>query len=225
MIVTVGNTKGGVGKSTVAVNLTVALATGGADSVLLVDSDEQATALAFTEIRSNRFPEVGPGYTAVALQGGAIRTHVRQLTRHYSHIVIDVSGRDSGSLRAALTLSDLLLIPVAPRSFDLWGVEQTVTVIQEARELNPALRVVAFLNMADTSGPDNIEAIAVLESLDLEVCDCRLVRRKPWSNAAAQGLSVLEYTDPHNRDGSAKAKDDFRKLFNWTFPERKLKTL
>ena len=53
MILTVGNTKGGVGKTTLAVNLTVALAIAGLD-VLLIDGDEQGTATAFTELRSSQ---------------------------------------------------------------------------------------------------------------------------------------------------------------------------
>ena len=90
MILTVGNTKGGVGKTTLAVNLTVALAIAGLD-VLLIDGDEQGTATAFTELRSSQGPECRI-YTAVALHGAAIRTQVRQLRPKYDHIVIDVAA-------------------------------------------------------------------------------------------------------------------------------------
>src|SRR3546814_13728868 len=69
MILAVGNTKGGVGKTTLAVNLAVARALAGRD-LLLVDGDEQGTALTFPELRADR---LGPaGYTAVALTGAAL---------------------------------------------------------------------------------------------------------------------------------------------------------
>ena len=74
--------------------------------------------MAFTQLRSDLLGEAG--YTAVALQGAAIRTQGRQLARIYGHLIIDVGGRDTGSLRAALTIADVLLIPTQPRSFDLW---------------------------------------------------------------------------------------------------------
>lgn len=101
MILAVGNIKGGVGKTTLAVNLAIIRATAGQD-VLLVDGDEQRTALTFTDLRTEQLGQ--PGYTAVSLQRAAFRTQVRQLAGKYDDIVIDVGGRDTGSPRAALTV-------------------------------------------------------------------------------------------------------------------------
>jgi chromosome partitioning protein len=222
MIVCCGNVKGGVGKTTLAINFAVALAGRGED-VLLVDGDKQGTAMAFTELRSilkAAMPEPAPaGYTAVALQGGAIRTQVRQLARNYDHIIIDVGGEDSGSLRAALLVSDLLVMPTAPRSFDLWAVERVADLVQEARGFNENLRALAVLNTADPAGRDNGEALAVLAALPgFEVAPCHLGRRKAYPNAAATGLGVLEYSDSSNPDGVAKARAEFRSLFYLLFP-------
>jgi chromosome partitioning protein len=103
MILTVGNTKGGVGKTTLAVNIAIVRSLLGSD-VLLIDGDEQNTALTFTELRSGQLGNAG--YTAVSLHGAAIRTQVRQLAPKYADIVIDVGGRDTGGLRAALTVTN-----------------------------------------------------------------------------------------------------------------------
>jgi len=195
MILAVGNVKGGVGKTTLAVNLAIALARSGRD-ILLIDGDEQATAIAFTELRTAE-KNGKPGYTVVALQGGAIRTQVRQLASKYSDIVIDVGGRDTGSLRAALTVADVVLIPVQPRSFDLWGVDQTAELVKEAREINERLRAVSVINAADPQGKDNEAAAEALREVEgLELAPGFIVRRKAFPNAAAAGLSVLEYDDP-----------------------------
>src|SRR3954453_240321 len=128
--------------------------------VLLVDGDEQATALTFTELRNQQLGQTG--YTAVSLIGAAIRTQVRQLVRKYDDIIIDVGGRDTGSLRAALTVADMVLIPVQPRSFDLWAIDAMQALVSEAREINDRLRAEVVINAADAQGSDNEAAAEVL---------------------------------------------------------------
>ena len=209
MILAVGNVKGGVGKTTFAINLSIALARAKHD-VLLIDGDEQATALAFTDLRTNR-REGPPGYTAVALHGANLRTQVRQLARKYSDIVIDVGGRDTGSLRAALTVAETVLIPVKPRSFDLWGVDQTADLVREARGLNDRLRAIVVLNEADAQGKDNQEAAGSLREVEgVELAPLLIGRRKAFPNAASNGLSVLEWNDQ-------KAIDEFGHLVRFLF--------
>lgn len=193
MILVVGNTKGGVGKTTLAVNLAIARASEGRD-VLLVDGDEQGTALTFTELRTQQLGQAG--YTAVTLQGAAIRTQVRQLVRKYDDIIIiDVGGRDTGSLRAALTVADTILIPVQPRSFDLWAVENIQALLAEAREINGQLRALVILNAADAQGSDNEAAAEALkETQGIEYLPIVVGRRKAFPNAASAGRSVMEQT-------------------------------
>lgn len=223
MILTVGSTKGGVGKTTLAINLTVALAQFGQD-VLLIDGDDQAHAMAFTELRAASRSEEGPGYTAVALLGSQIRTQVKHLKERYRHIVIDVGGRDTGSLRNALLVSDLILVPTAPRSLDLWGADSTAELIKQARDLNEGLRAVAVLNAADARGTDNDDATRAIEEMEgLELCPVRIGRRKAYPNALAKGLGILEYHDHADRGGVLKAHSEFSQLFSTLFPKLRKK--
>jgi chromosome partitioning protein len=214
MIITVGNTKGGVGKTTVAVNLAILRAGLGHD-VLLVDGDEQGSASLFSQLRAELL--LGKtGYTAVGLYGAAVRTQVRQLAPKYQDIVIDVGGRDTGSLRAALTVSDVLLIPVQPRSFDIWALDAMAALVGEAREINPDLRALAFLNAADAQGKDNAEAREALSELSerssIGALDVTIVRRKAFPNAAAQGRGVVEIRPP-----DAKAVEELAALADAAF--------
>ena len=206
MILAVGNVKGGVGKTTLAVNLAIALSRQGRD-VLLIDGDEQGTTMAFTELRSAQ-KDGKTGYTAVALHGKAIRDQTRQLAPKYADIVIDVGGRDTGSLRAALTVAETIIIPVQPRSFDVWGVDQTAELVRDARHINEHLRAIVVLNNADSQGKDNDAAASALRDIEgIELAPHVIVRRKAFPNAAASGLSVLEYND-------AKAIDELTWLID-----------
>lgn len=189
MILAVGNIKGGVGKTTLAVNIAVALAQRGRD-VLVIDGDEQASAATFARIRGDQAPT---RLTTIQLQGAAIRQQVRQLASKYDEIVIDVGGRDTGSLRAALTIADVILVPFQPRSVDLWAADHIAGLISEARAVNDTLRAFAVLNVADPQGKDNDEATAALAAIDgMVALPVAVVRRKAFPNAFSAGLSVLE---------------------------------
>ena len=66
-----------------------------------------------------------------------------------------------------------------------------------SREVNDKLRAIAVVNEADPLGKDNQKALDYIREIqDLELAPVLVVRRKAFPNAAAAGLSVLEYDDP-----------------------------
>jgi chromosome partitioning protein len=191
VVIVLAQTKGGVGKSTLAVNLAVERSRVGRD-VLLVDADEQATATDFTALRTEQLG--APGYTAVALSGPAVRTQVLQMEPKYDDIIIDASGRDTAGLRAALTVTDVALVPFQPRSFDLWTLGRIEALISEAQQYRDTpLRAVAILNFADPAGGDNAEAAETLTGNEvIAYLDAPIGRRKAFPNAASEGRGVCE---------------------------------
>ena len=191
MIYTIGGIKGGSGKTTVATNLTVWLSSQGRD-VLLVDADDQETATDFTMWRSE-LTDGNTGYTAIQLSDSAVRTEVLKLEPKYDDIVIDTGGRDTASQRAALSIANLFLLPFIPRSFDIWTLEKVTALIDEIRPINPALKILAFLNRSDPRGGDNLGASELLsESGVFTFLDTALGNRKAFANAAARGMGVTE---------------------------------
>ena len=114
-----------------------------------------------------------------------------------------MGGRDTGSLRAALTVAHTLLIPVQPRSFDIWAVDQVAALLTDARQIND-IRAVSVLNAADAQGRDNDDAVEALHEIaGIEVLPLAIGRRKAFPNAAAHGRAVTEAVP---RDAKAVAE-------------------
>lgn len=194
MILTVGNTKGGVGKTTLALNLAVARTLAGHD-VWLVDGDRQGTAQSSVAMRSET--GISPGLACAKYDDGpTLRAQIKQQGHRFEDIIIDAGGRDSTALRAALTLSDVLLIPFQPRSYDVWALNDIAQLVEEARSMHDGLRVLAVLNLADPANlsADNREAAEAVREFPFEFVDAPIRRRKAFANAAGQGRSVLEVT-------------------------------
>jgi len=192
MIVTIGNTKGGVGKTTLAFLLAMARAGAGRD-VLLVDGDQQATAQTAVTIRSEsaRLPCPAcvwfPDHRVLGPQ-------VRRQADKYQDVILDVGGRDTQTLRTALMLSDTVVVPFQPRSAEVWALTDMAAVISETLAQRDGLRVLAVLNGADpTDTSDNRDARAALgdhQVFPLTAAPVR--RRKAFANALGLGLAVDE---------------------------------
>lgn len=212
MILTVGGIKGGSGKTTVATNLAIMRANAGRD-VLLVDADDQETATDFTALRNERH-EGGAGYTSIKLTGAAVRTEIGRLASKYDDVVIDTGGRDTASQRAALTVSNVLLIPFVPRSFDVWTVEKVAELVEEMRTANPDLKAFTFINRADARGSDNAAAAEILADIEtLSLLKARLGQRKSFGNAAAEGLAVTELAERESK-AAAEMETLYQEIFD-----------
>lgn len=194
MIVTVGNTKGGVGKTTLAVQLALARALAGRD-VLVVDGDRQGSAQMVVAVRAEAARM--PGLACVQYPDGAVlRAQVQRQAAKYDDVIIDAGGRDSTALRAALSLTELLIVPFLPRSIDVWALADIAALVDEANGVRDGLRAYAVLNGADpgTSG-DNTEAASALADFpQLTLLDTPVRRRKAFANAVGLGLSIEELT-------------------------------
>lgn len=213
MIVVIGNTKGGVGKTTLAVQLAIARALSGRD-VWLIDGDRQGTATAAIAVRAEAGRQ--PGIACAQYPDGpTLRAQVQQQVAKWDDIIIDVGGRDSTALRASLVLADVLLVPFAPRSYDVWALDDMAALVDEARSVRDGLRCYAVLNQADPgeNSTDNSEAAAaVAEVSQFDYLPSTIRRRKAFSNASGAGLAVSEMT-PRDPKAVAEMKTLIESIF------------
>jgi chromosome partitioning protein len=129
VIIAVVNQKGGAGKTTIAVNLSAALAAEG-KRILLVDADPQQTAQDWAAIRKS--PAT---FRVVGLAKPVLHRAVPRLVADYDfdYVIIDGAPRNYEVSRSAIEAADLVLIPVQPSGADFWASRETVNLTKETQ--------------------------------------------------------------------------------------------
>ena len=186
MIIGVLNQKGGVGKTTLSVNLAASLARTGA-RVLLIDADPQGSALDWAAAREGE-----PLFTVIGFPRPTVHKDIAQLWQGYDHIVIDGPPRVTDLARSAIMASDVVLIPVQPSPYDIWAAAEVVKLIEEASVYKENLKAAFVVNrkIANTAiGRDVGEALA---SYPVPVLAASVTQRVVFAEAVAQGLAVHE---------------------------------
>lgn len=197
MILLVGNTKGGVGKTTIAVQLAIARARAGR-RVWLVDGDQQGSSAMAIQMRADSGiePEIACTLFSDARQ---LRQQVRLQKEAFDDVILDVGGRDTGALRVALMMADVAVVPFAPMSLDLWAIGIMAEVVKDVNAERDGLTCYAVMNQAEprTASADNKEAADAVRAIgEFTYLDTPLVKRKAFSAATGAGLGVAEQTVP-----------------------------
>lgn len=195
-VIVIGNTKGGVGKSTNTVQVAVGRALQGKD-VLLVNGDRQSSSSNAIDRRDAS--GLAPSVTLAAYPDGVqLRTQVLRQLDKYDDVIIDAGGRDSSAFRHAMMIADVMLVPIAPGNFELDALEDEliplIEEIQASRGDNP-LPIYAYLNMAEPKkfSTDNLETRRSIQNYpQLQLLDLQVTRRKSIAAASTLGLAVSE---------------------------------
>lgn len=191
-IILFGAEKGGVGKTTIAVNMAVLRARQGRD-VLLVDTDKQGSASQWAAARTTE--KHTPPITCIGIYGKTLAEQIRHHIPKYDDIVIDAGGRDSVELRAAMMVADAIITPSTPSQFDIYSLYTMDRLVGEAKAFNTGLRSAILVNGAPTNAhsSDADDMREYLEDMENYFILSTIVKeRKAYRTCAKDGLAATE---------------------------------
>jgi len=178
LLITVASFKGGVGKTTTAVHLASALATGG-DRVLLVDGDANRSASAW--LARGHLPVDIATPEAASIAG-------------YRHTVVDTGARPPLEDLEALAGGDLLILPTTAEAMAIHALLQTV---DEIAKLGATYRILLTMVSPLARASAASQARQALEALPLFTQQIR--RYSAYEKASLAGCLVSETGDRYGR--------------------------
>jgi chromosome partitioning protein len=203
-VIAVANTKGGVGKSTLAGNLAWAFATqvDSPEMVLLIDADPQASITKWFDLA-----ELVPFDRTQLTTARVLQQQLPRLRKQYSIIIVDCPPMQSDVTAAGVTQADLGLVPVQPSPLDMLAYSELVPLLRQAQGFNGKLKlrfVVNQLSPRTTLGKEVQESLA---DADIPLLSTMIHDRQVYRRVVAQGSSVVAESGPARDEILALAKD------------------
>lgn len=191
MIISILNEKGGVGKTTLSVNIAHAMKLNGYKT-LLVDSDTQGSAREW-HVRND-----GELLDLISLDVPTIAKDIKQFSSIYDRIIIDGAGWgsvDSKSVDMAIKTimcSDIVLIPLQPSPFDLWGLGNIIELVKTRIEITEGkLKAALILTQALKQAIITKEMKDELREVNMPLLSTVIHRRVVYATSAFEGKTVL----------------------------------
>lgn len=200
MIVLFGHQKGGVGKSTVAINFAYEMQKKH-KNITLLDLDSQNSAILFNQLRAN---EDLATIKCVKESDVEFTSFINEYANNKKNLlIIDSGGYDSDVNRAALLKADMIITPVGISQIEIFGLQKFRKILIEASDaLGTDIKTNVLLNNVDSRSKNKLKELREYISdkkAHFNLLESVIYTRADLKNSYGEGLTVSEY----NKKGSA----------------------
>lgn len=185
MIIATTNSKGGVGKSTIAVHLAAWLHQQG-KQVIVIDCDTQQSCSRWLHRVNVEIPTVQMGTPDEVFK------YALDLETQAEIVIADGPAGLAELTRALLMVCDLAIVPCGPSALDLEASQVTIEVIRQARKIrkNDLPHALFVPNRLQANTTLAHELMAISGKLGIPVTSTVLRLRQVYANAPGQGHVV-----------------------------------
>lgn len=190
-IITIAQQKGGAGKTTLAVQLAVALAHSGR-RVVAIDIDPQMSLSTWFGMRAEMHGDIaykGSGaLEIVQVTGWRAASEIERQAKNNDVVIVDSPPHAETEARIAVRNAHLAVVPVQPSPMDVWATKPTLEMA--AKEKTPVLLV---LNRVPSRANLTERMVAALTALKEPVAKTQIGNRVALASSMAEGLGVVEF--------------------------------
>lgn len=181
------NQKGGVGKSTLSINVAACLALLG-QKVLLIDADKQGTATTWVSLRQDT------KFQVVSMARENMARDALRIAADFDFTIIDGPPQAETISRSCIVASDLVVVPIEPGGASRWSSDLTVRQLKEAQELKPTLKCGFVVSRKIGSTVLGRDTRLMAGDAGIPIFDTEIEQRIAYAEALTMGKTIFEWS-------------------------------
>ena len=186
MILSFINQKGGVGKSTLSINVAAALAAQG-HKTLLIDADKQGSTKTWASLRDET------PFVVVDLARENMARDAMKMAADYAFTIIDAPPHAVQVARSCIVASDMVILPVEPGGFSNWASDLTVQQVREAQDLKPHLRAAFVVSRKLGNSVLGREMRHMMDEMGIAVLETEIQSLIAFPESGTMAQTIFEY--------------------------------
>lgn len=180
------NQKGGVGKTTLAMNLAAGISI--RMPAMVVDLDPQGSAEAW-----GRFSPQILNLQVRHIYGNEVTAQELEEQKKEKNIIVDCPPTlDGDAISAVLSTVERVVIPVLPSPLDLWSSLHLTRWVEMAQKENPRLEAMLVINQLEPRSALSGAMETALREFSIPTLRTAIRRRAIYRSTAMEGLTVFQ---------------------------------